>query len=707
VSIRRFVWTGAALAGLAAVVVLTARGQDRPVSEPKYYQGKVSPPSRPEQFPASSGRTAPTSTAPTAKPSGTPTIQYPAAGKAQPKSPTDATKPRLTQPVVAGPNGVRPAGSMEPMPVSATPPPVTVPPPPKFGGSPPGLTPPRTFDVPPAGTTAPVPLPEPTVTAEPETKLPEPKPLAVGGAGELPAPKVPELPPAPAATFPPVTPTPQPKPQVNITEQPAPAALPASLPNGAPLPSRSSPNLTVDFVAPEAVGVGQSLVYELVVRNVGTSSAMNVRVEDELPGRAAFVSSEPAAETTGGRLAWSVGTMEPGIEKRIKVTVKPAEEGELTSRAVVSFTTAVEARVKATRPRIAVAMTGPENCRVGEKVPFQIKLSNTGTGPAGRILLQAKFGDGLSHPAGAVIEAELAGLPAGQSKTLSLEAIAAKSGAQVCLLTAAADGNAAETTKATVNIVEPMLVAKQTGPAKCLVKSEPVYQIELTNPGTAATDPVQVWAALPAGFEFVAASDGGALMEANRAIGWRLPGLAEGGTKTLTLKLRATAPSEGIIRTVAQAAPAEVAPAGGVAAEVRPVGKVLEARAETAVKAEGVPALRFEVMDIEDPVELGKEAVYEIRVVNQGTGACTNVQIVADLAEGTASVGTTGPTTGRVSGQQITFEPIATLGVKAEAVYRVRVKGSVGGDQRFRVRLVCDQIRTPVVKEENTRFYKE
>jgi hypothetical protein len=31
----------------------------------------------------------------------------------------------------------------------------------------------------------------------------------------------------------------------------------------------------------------------------------------------------------------------------------------------------------------------------------------------------------------------------------------------------------------------------------------------------------------------------------------------------------------------------------------------------------------------------------------------------------------------------------------------------VPGDLRFRVRMACDQIKTPVVKEENTRFYKQ
>jgi hypothetical protein len=35
------------------------------------------------------------------------------------------------------------------------------------------------------------------------------------------------------------------------------------------------------------------------------------------------------------------------------------------------------------------------------------------------------------------------------------------------------------------------------------------------------------------------------------------------------------------------------------------------------------------------------------------------------------------------------------------------VKSTVQGDLRFRVQLTCDQVRTPVVKEESTSFYKE
>jgi uncharacterized repeat protein (TIGR01451 family) len=450
---------------------------------------------------------------------------------------------------------------------------------------------------------------------------------------------------------------------------------------------------------PESVGVGQPLTYTLVVMNTGTAAVSHVRVEQEMPAGAAFLNSEPAAETSAdGRMSWLVGGMEATTERRIKVTVKPADEGELRGRATVSFATAVEAKTKVTRPRIGVAMSAPEVVRVGEKVQFTIKLTNTGSGAANSMTLHARLSDGMTHPAGNVIEAPLTNLPAGQTKTLTLEATAAKAGAQQCALTVFADTNPAETAKVNVTLVEPLLTAKQTGAAKCLVKAEPVYQIELNNPGTAATDPLTMWTLIPEGFEFVSATDGGGYAATNKAVVWKLSGLPAGTSKTISVKLRSVAPSEGVVRTLLQSGPAD-----GAAAK----GKPLEAKCETVVKAEGVPALRFEVVDVDDPVEVGKEAVYEIKVTNQGTGPCTNVMVTAELGEGTSAGTSAGPTTGRAAANTVVFDPLAQLPVKGDVTYKVRVKGLVAGDTRVKVKLTCDQIKVPVTKEENTRFYRE
>lgn len=571
---------------------------------------------------------------------------------------------------------------------------------PQLQPSTPPAPPPQVYAPPPA---APVPVTTPpkpklftqdgvrqTSATEPETPKPGGVPAPLPEVPKTEPVKLEPLPPGPSVTTERTTPAPR-----TLPVEPPGTLVAPTVPTTAGLSAKQSPNVTVEYEMPESVGVGQPLLYTLVVRNTGTSSVANVRVDQEVPAGVTYQSSDPPAETsTDGKLGWAVGAMDAGAEKRIKVTVKPSDEGEVKGKATVSFATAVEGKVKVTRPRVGVALSAPETVRVGEKVQFTIKLTNTGSGAAGSMTLHARLTDGLTHAAGNVIEAPLANLPAGQTKTLTLECTAGKSGVQQCTLTVFADSNPGETAKVNVNLVEPQLVAKQTGPAKCLVKAEPTYQIDLSNPGTATTDPVNVWTVIPEGFEVVQASDGGAFNATSRSVGWKLSGLTAGGAKSLSLKLRSVAPTDATIRTIAQTAP-------------EGKGKALEAKGETAVKAEGVPALRFEVAGAEGVVEVGKEAVYEIKVTNQGTGPCTNVVVVAELGDGTVLGTHSGPTTGKAVGNGVTFEPLAQLPVKGEAVFKVKVKGTAAGDTRFRVKLSCDQVKVPVSKEENTRFYKE
>ena len=426
------------------------------------------------------------------------------------------------------------------------------------------------------------------------------------------------------------------------------------------------------------------------------------------PAGTKYLGSDPPAEMSGDHLSWMVGSLDAGADKRIVIRVKPTEETEIKSRATVTFVAAVDVKAKVTRPRVAVAVVGSEVCKAGDETVFQLRVSNSGTGPAGRMVVQALLTDGLVHPQGAKLEMEMANLAAGETRTVPLRVSAGKAGLQTCQVTVAVEGCPDTSSKASVNVVEPLLQIAQSGPTKCHVRAEPTYEVTLTNPGTATTDPVNLYAVLPEGFEYVQGSDNAAFSATNRAIVWKLSGLAPAATKTVTLKLRSTAAGDGLLRTIAQTTPEQpIVGAGGVSVAAKPTGRVLEAKTETSIKAEGVAAVRFEVIDLDDPVEIGKEAVYEIRVMNQGTGACTNVQLVAAVAEGTEYKGSSGPTQVKSQGQHLIFEPIATLAAKGEAVYRVKIRGTTAGDLRFRVQLTCDQVRTPVVKEESTRFYKE
>jgi len=243
------------------------------------------------------------------------------------------------------------------------------------------------------------------------------------------------------------------------------------------------------------------------------------------------------------------------------------------------------------------------------------------------------------------------------------------------------------TARAQVAVLQPQLQLRRSGPTKVMFKGEVTEELEVNNPGNAPANNVTITQVLPPGLDFVGASDGALFDPVGRAVTWRLGQQPAGATRRVVLKAKATAVGEQSTRAVAVA------------------DRGLEAKADGLINVEGIPALLLEVVDLEDPVEVGGELTYEIRVVNQGSCACTNIRIVCDVPDGLTPAECTGPTTHRINGTQIDFEPLPKLATKADTVFRVKVRGTQPGDYRFKVQMHCEQMKLPVNKEESSRVY--
>jgi uncharacterized repeat protein (TIGR01451 family) len=334
-------------------------------------------------------------------------------------------------------------------------------------------------------------------------------------------------------------------------------------------------------------------------------------------------------------------------------------------------------------------MRGPEQAVVGEPVVFQVQVSNPGSGPVTGLVLRGKLPEGLQHPQGSVVEAELGTLAPGDSRVIPLTTTAAKGGRQMAEVHATADGGMETSARSAVQLLEANLQVRRSGPSRCYLKSEVGFELELQNPGSAAANNVEIVDTLPAGLEFVSATEGGVYDAASRSVTWRLTALPPNGKHKLGYRVKAAGIGEQADRVVVRAE------------------RGLEAKAETTFNVEGIPALLLEVVDLDDPVEAGGDLTYEVRVVNQGSCPCTNIQITASVPDGLQARDASGPTGHRVQGSQVVFESLAKLATKADAVYRMKVRGLQPGDHRFKVQMTCDQLRQPVYKEESSRVYKD
>ncbi|MCS6849852.1 MAG: DUF11 domain-containing protein, partial [Gemmataceae bacterium] len=213
-----------------------------------------------------------------------------------------------------------------------------------------------------------------------------------------------------------------------------------------PLPTEvgrvaATPAVQIDKTGPHVINVGETLVYEIAVRNVGTVAVGEVRVVDEVPAGARFLGAEPPPEGGAGpRLSWSLGTLAPGVEQRIKVRLQAVQPIELRATATVTFSASAAVATRITEPRLRLVKTGPESVQVGEPAVFQLTITNTGTGPAHHVILRDHLPPGLRHPQGELVETDVGTLHPGEARTITLTTTAVHAGRFVNQATVTAEG---------------------------------------------------------------------------------------------------------------------------------------------------------------------------------------------------------------------------------------------------------------------------
>ena len=131
---------------------------------------------------------------------------------------------------------------------------------------------------------------------------------------------------------------------------------------------------------------------------------------------------------------------------------------------------------------------------------------------------------------------------------------------------------------------------------------------------------------------------------------------------------------------------------------------VANAMGKTAVV--GIPAILLEVVDLTDPVEVGKETTYVITATNQGTAMDTNIRIVTDLESSMQLVSAGGATEAASTGGRVTFAPLPKLEPGAKAEWRVTGKAVAPADSRFTTIMTTDELQRPVMETEATTLYK-
>ena len=454
--------------------------------------------------------------------------------------------------------------------------------------------------------------------------------------------------------------------------------------------------MTIEKVAPPTAVLGQAMVYQIVVRNTGPIPAQQVVVEDVVPPSVKLDGTIPQAQLKNDRLIWKMGTLKAGEEKKISVRVFPQSEGTIGTVATVNFSPEVKAVARADAPRLKFDVEAPRKAAVGTPVEFNFRVKNVGPVAATGVTIRDVLPAALRHSDGDDIEYVIGQIPAGKTREVKLTLTAAQAGPTVNRVVVIADGNVSEEAEVQLDVVGPALSVARQGPKRLFPGKTGRFANTVTNPGAAQVTDVKVVEVIPAGMEFIEASDGGTYDAARRSLTWIIKTLYPGESKPLKLTLRAAARGS-------QVSVVRASDSAGASGET--VGTT---------HVSGVPALSIEVGDLASLVEVGETIKVPLRIINRGSDAAANVRATVAVPAGMQFVSATGPVAHRkvivagsgdgeqaaLSSAEIEFSPIRTIDPQADAVFELTFKARDPGPARVQILARCDQLAEPIRREE-------
>lgn len=442
------------------------------------------------------------------------------------------------------------------------------------------------------------------------------------------------------------------------------------------------PRLTIEKTAPAKAVLGQQLVYSILVRNVGTSPATQVTIEDRIPRGTRLVGTAPRAEMLDKKLVWKLGTLQPNDERKIAIKVIPEEEGTLGSVAKVTFVTEVAADIVVTSPRLQLRVNGPSELRMQETAEFVFTLSNPGEGDAKNVILRSIIPEGLSHPAGSDLEYKIERLAPGESRDVRLELTGAKVGRVTHQSIATADGNITTEAKTNVEVVGEQLVLTRSSPPRVYIGRQAVFTNKVGNEGQRPVQRVRITETVPMGLDFVEASDGGIFDSATRTVTWNVGPLAIGGEHRVSATLN----------------PRSVGKFEGVISATGPTGSVATVKPQVSI--EGFPSLALEPLGEQRLVAVGERITSKVQIKNNGSAVADHVKLAVNLPPELKLVSVKAPAAYQVTGQRLQFEPVDSLPPRTGATFELVLEAVATGDVRLELQIAADHLRLPVRHEE-------
>jgi len=478
---------------------------------------------------------------------------------------------------------------------------------------------------------------------------------------------------------------------------------------------------------PDQVRVGEQATMVFTVKNVSEVVLHQVRLiplqtspsgnQEQQPGSASAATSDSNQQNGSpqarkkiqpqnqmvqssqtqqmGRQPIMLGTLMPGEEKKVETTITGRDEGTLRNCFAVDYTPGVCAEIEVVEPelvftRVIVDSQGQlvQNAYVCEEVYAFYSLRNVGTGESRPVVIREDFSQGLSINGQQQFSQEIGALAAGEEweERHLMEAQGTTSYQGYAVAQTPQSIMRSET--ASVNFYQPQLELILDGPSNARVSQLAHYQIIVHNPGQVFAEEVRLSMGLPNFNENAVQLNTQLERDGTNFVVGTIP---PGQSRTVHVSVAYDQPGDYQIQAMAD----------GYC-----VASAQELQRQLRTTVVGIPALRVDMIDTNDPVMVGETTSYRIRVMNQGSAQDTGVSLEVQLPEGLSFLSGEGDSEVTAQGQTVTIGRIEDIDPGTVVEWLIHVEATSPGKVQTHARLQSSALGRPVTVSEPTTLIR-
>lgn len=145
----------------------------------------------------------------------------------------------------------------------------------------------------------------------------------------------------------------------------------------------SAPMIEITKTCPRLRYLSREATFEITVTNRGNAPAANVVVSDTLTGGTDFISADNGGNRQGDRVVWSLGNLDAGQSKVLKVNTRCSRIGTVKNTAVVTYCAQAmaqcEMEIKGIPAILLECVDDNDPIEVGADLTYTIIVTNQGS----------------------------------------------------------------------------------------------------------------------------------------------------------------------------------------------------------------------------------------------------------------------------------------------------------------------------------------